>query len=78
MRKSLTIVANQPGWYTIKVSCDEGTIVTNVRLEADKPLNLSFVNDRPSFREPEEDLQNSSKTGNKSSDKQNNNFRRKR
>ena len=45
LRKTLTVSANVSGWYLIKTVCDEGLIITNVKLEAGKPIELSFVND---------------------------------
>lgn len=49
MRKILKVTANVDGWYSLKASCDEGTIITNIKLEAGKPLELSFVNNRLSI-----------------------------
>jgi hypothetical protein len=49
MKKVLRVTANTDGWYSIKASCDEGSILTNIKLEANKPLELSFINNRASI-----------------------------
>ena len=63
-KKSIKLVANVTGWYLIKAVCDEGLIVTNVKLEAGVPLELSFANElrrdepRPEENRPFRDTKN--------------------
>lgn len=49
MRKSITVVANTTGWYTIKTTCDEGSVFVNMKLEAGKPTELFFSEDRARY-----------------------------
>ena len=77
MKKILRVTANTDGWYSIKASCDEGTIITNIKLEAYKPLELSFVNGRASIEadveiKPEPVRENRDRSGYKNYDRNQN------
>lgn len=67
MRKTLRVTASMDGWYSIRVSCDEGFVVINKKLEAGKVLELSFKSGSSGVQYTAEEIKGDS--GNKKKNK---------